>query len=434
MVGDEDCTTTVDSALAATHLVVVTTSGSGVSGGISHPAPWASTRADIFAAVHKPLFCSPSKLLHMVRPHVNADLPQSSTASSSGTGTVPPTSTSGSSSVPIGNALNVSTETVPPSTYHGGEGNIGAKLAMDDLLALISREAKLTPRKEANEQISARQSEHQPNPAGDEPLTGHTEASREKAVVDTADAALASSSRKTIFDGIGTIVGIDLVGVSKTKIKEQLPLYWCMQCLACHPYPNELGSYHTRPLHDNVVMHEAIRMGDLPAVDPWHDVLEALKVSHPQPPQPPQPQEPGVTSANFDMTEEEDKQLKQAMAETDDAIERIGCIIKLMDRQDEAITQRNDAANSAQPLGPSTNAATPVWSMQPTGPPPKKRKAQASGDYQQSGYAEGNAQSKRRYPANARGSASLSRTLSNMPQTEEAATANEVATREKSIL
>ncbi|KAM0699966.1 hypothetical protein Q7P36_000177 [Cladosporium allicinum] len=358
----------------------------------------------------------------MVQAHVNTDLPWSLTAT--GKGTVPPqfpTATSGSSSIPDRSAPK-STVTEPTSTYYGDEGNIGAKLAMDNPLALASREANPTglehePRKQAAERTSAQRSGHQPKPVGDKASIRPTEAS--------------TSSRKTTFDGIGTIVGIDLAGVSNTQIKKQLPYRWCMQCLACHPYPDTTGSHHIRPLRDNVAMHEAIRRGDLPPVDPWHDIVEALKVSHPQPPQPPQPQEPRVTLTNFKMTEEA-KMLKQATTETYDVKERIKCLTELMDRQNEAIDQRNDAANSAQPLGPSTNAATAVWPMQPTGPPSKKRKAQASGDYQQSGYAEGNAQSKRMYPANARGSASLSSTLSKMPQTEEAATATSlVAAGEK---
>jgi hypothetical protein len=368
----------------------------------------------------------------MVQAHVNTDLPRSLTAT--GKGTVPPqfpTATSGSSSVPDRSAPK-STVTEPTSTYYGDEGNIGAKLAMDIPLALTSREAKLAvlehePRKKAAERTTAQRSEHQPNPVGAKTLIRPTEASQKKAVAEPATAGR-TSSRKTTFDGIGTIVGIDLAGVSKTQIEKQLPYRWCMQCLACHPYPDTMGSHHIRPLRDNVAMHEAIRRGDLPPVDPWHDIVEALKVSHPQPPQPPQPR---AKVSEFEPTEEEAKILKQMSAE---GVSFMDCLVELTGLRNEAIAQRNDAANSAQPLRPSTNAATAVWSMQPTGPPPKKRKAQASGDYQQSGYAEGNAQSKRRYPANARGSASLSRTLSNMPQTEEAATANEVATREKSIL
>jgi hypothetical protein len=398
--------------------------------------PLRGSHADIFAAVHKFLFCSPSKPLRMVQAHVNTDLPRSLTAT--GKGTVPPqfpTATSGSSSVPDRSAPK-STVTAPISTYYGDEGNIGAKLAMDNPLALTSREAKLAvleqeSRKQAAERTTAQRSEHQPNPVGAITLIGHTEASHAKAVADPVTASR-TSSRKTTFDGIGTIVGIDLAGVSKTQIKKQLPYRWCMQCLACHPYSDTMGSHHIRPLRDNMAMHEAIRRGDLSPVDPWHDVLEAFKVSHPQPPQPPQPQEPRVTLTNFKMTEEEAKMLKQAMTETDDVKERIKCLTELMDRQNEAIDQRNDAANSAQPLGPSTNTATAAWSLHPTGPPPKKRKAQASSDYQQSGSAEGNARSKRRYPANARGSASLSSTLSKMPQTEEAVTATSlVATSEK---
>jgi hypothetical protein len=385
----------------------------------------------------------------MAPPHVNTDLPRSLTAP--GEGTVPAqstTATSGSSSVPDRNAPK-STVTEPTSTYYGDQGNIGAKLAMDDLLALISREAKLTPRKEVNEQTSARQSEQQPNPVSAKSLIGPTEASHEKAMAETA-AASQTSSWKTMFDGIGTTVGIGLVGVSKTQINKQLPPSWCMQCLACHPYPDTLGSYHIRPLRDNVAMHEAIRMGDLPPVDPWHDIVEALKVSHPQhpqhpqlpqPPQPQEPQEPRIRVTDFRPTEEEAKMLKQAMDEKDTVEERMKRLYELVGRKNEAIAHRNEgiaqrrnaAANSAQPLGLYTNAATAGRSVQPTGHPPKKRKAQAAGDDQQSGYADGNAPSKRRYPANVRGSASLNSTLSKMPQTDEAATAiNEVATSEKS--
>jgi hypothetical protein len=258
-----------------------------------------------------------------------------------------------------------------------------------------------------------------------------------------ADRAAAgpTSKWKTIFDGIGTTVGIHLAGVSKNQIKKQLPPRWCMQCLACHPYPDKVGSYHVRPLRDNVALHEAIRGGDLPPVDPWHDIVEALNVSHPQPaqpqpprPQPLQPQEPRVTMSNFNETEEDVRVLKQAIDGIDDVEERMKCVLELMRRKNEAISQRrNDAANSAQPLGPYTKVPTTGRSMQPTDPPPEKRKHQASGEDQQSRYTDGNARTKRRYPANVRGSASLNSNLSKMPQTDETATATDgVATGEKS--
>ena len=233
----------------------------------------------------------------MAPPHVNIDLPASLTASTRGTGTVPPTATSGSLSVPIGNAHIVSTETVRPSTDHGDDDNNSAarKLALSDLLTMMSREAKLTgldhePREQADERTSTRQLQHPPNPAGARTLTGPNEASHEKVVAHTA--AASHPSRATMFDGIGTTVGINLVGLSKTQIKKQLPPRWCMQCLVCHPYPDKVGHYHIRSLRDNVAMHEAIRAGDLPPVDPWHDVLEELGLSQPQPSQPPQPLEP----------------------------------------------------------------------------------------------------------------------------------------------
>jgi hypothetical protein len=69
----------------------------------------------------------------MAPPHVcNNNLQRSLTAP--GKGTVPAqsnTATFGSSSVPDRNASK-SNVTEPTSTYYGDEGNIGAKLAMDD--------------------------------------------------------------------------------------------------------------------------------------------------------------------------------------------------------------------------------------------------------------------------------------------------------------
>jgi hypothetical protein len=405
--------------------------------------PLRGAHADTFAAVHRLLFCSPFKLRCMAPPpHVNTDIPQSLTAP--GKGTVPAqstTATSGSSSVPDRNASK-STVTEPTSTYYGVEGNIGAKLAMDDLLTLISREAKLTPRKEANEQTSAPSSEHQPRPVGVDSLIGLTESSHEKAVAETA-ASSRTSSWKTMFDGIGTTVGIDLVGVSKTHINKQLPPRWCMQCLACHPYPDTLGSYHIRPLRDNVAMHEAIRMGDLPPVDPWHDVLEALKVSRPEPAQQPAPAPPPApaparhlpASRTLAPTPFVTQYLRDAISEktsvsVDDKMKALVALMKsesderialLKNEADErrqneaqaaalAISAASAAsAPSAPTFGSYVSAATAgglnstyPWPgaqrMQPTGPPSKnrKRKQQASGEDQRSGHADNNTRFKRR--------------------------------------
>jgi hypothetical protein len=378
----------------------------------------------------------------MAPPHVNTHLPRYLTAPGKGTVPAQPTTAaSGSSSVPDRNAPK-STVTEPTSTYYGVEGNIGAKLAMDDLLALISREAKLTPRKEANDQTSARQSEHQQKSVGDKSLVGPTEASHEKAVAETA-AASRTSSWKTMFDGIGTTVGIDLVGVSKTQINKQLPPRWCMQCLACHPYPDKVGSYHVRPLHANVAMHEAIRKGDLPPVDPWHDIVEALKASHPEPaPQPapalppaPEPARYLPVSRTFDSPEFVVQHLRKAISEktsvsVDDKIKALVALMKsesderialLKNEADErrqneaqaaalAISAASAAsAPSAPTFGSYVSAATAgglistyPWPgaqrMQPTGPPPKnrKRKQQASGEDQQSEHTDNNTRFKRR--------------------------------------
>jgi hypothetical protein len=400
--------------------------------------PLRGSHADIFAAVHRVPFCIPSKLRCMAPPpHVNNYLPQSLTAPGKSTVPAQPTTaTSGSSSVPDRNASK-STVTEPTSTYYGDEDNTGAKLAMDDdLLALISREAKLTPRKEADEQTSARRSEHQQKPVGDKSLIGPTEASHEKAVAETATASR-TSSWKTMFDGIGTIVGIDLVGVSKTQINKQLPPRWCMQCLACHPYPDKVGSCHVRPLHANVAMHEAIRMGDLPPVDPWHDIVEALKASHPEPaPQPaPSPARYLPVSRTFDPPEFVVQHLRKAISEktsvsVDDKMKALVALMKsesderialLKNEADErrqneaqaaalAISAASAAsAPSAPTFGSYVSAATAgglnstyPWPgaqrMQPTGPPSKnrKRKQQVSGEDQRSGHADNNTRFKRR--------------------------------------
>jgi hypothetical protein len=363
----------------------------------------------------------------------------------------------------------VSTETVRPSTDHGDDDNNSAarKLALSDLLTMISREAKLTgldhePREQADERISARQLQHPPNPVGARTLTGPNEASHEKAVANTT--AARKTSRATMFDGMGTTVGIDLAGKSKTQIKKQLPFCWCMQCLACHPYPDKVGHHHIRPLHDNVAMHEAIRAGDLPPVDPWHDVLEELGLSQPQPPQPPQtpqppqppqPQEPRIRTATFEPTEEEAKMIKE---EGDGSMDWLH---EFVDRKNEAIDRRNQAPQlQPQPFGSYPNVAptafNPIYPlpgaqrMQLTGPPLKKRKHQASGDNQK-------ARSKRRYQIDFRDSilqkaqtpdgdddqtavletvqtndVPENSTSSKMPQTDEAATAvNETAVFKK---
>jgi hypothetical protein len=345
----------------------------------------------------------------MAPPRANIDLPASLTASTRCTGTVPPTATSGSLSVPVGNAHIVSTETVRPSADQGDDGNNSAarKLALSDLLTMISREAKLTgpdhePREQADERTPARQLQHPPNPVGAKTLIGPNEALHVKAVADTA--AASQTSRATMFNGIGTTIGINLAGMSKTQIKKQLPPRWCMQCLACHPYPDKVGHHHIRSLRDNAAMHEAIRAGDVPPVDPWHDVLKDLKLSQPQAPQAqaPQPQEPRIRTATFEPTEEEAKMIKE---EGDGSM---NWLCEFVARKNEAIDRRNQAPQPQPQLsGSYANAAPAAFSstyllpgtqrMQPTGPPPRKRKHWASGNDQQSGHADGNARSKRRY-------------------------------------
>jgi hypothetical protein len=347
----------------------------------------------------------------MAPPHVNIDPPASLTAK--GKATVPaqpPTATSGSLSAPIGNAPNVSTETARPSTDNGDDDNSSARsLALAKLLAMISREAKLgglepEPREQADERL-ARRPQHPPNPVGVNTLIKPTEALHGKAVADTA--AARQTSRPTMFDGIGTTVGIDFAGLSKTQIKKQLPHCWCMQCLADHPYPDKAGRHHhICSLRDNVAMHEAIRAGDLPPVDPWHDILEALKVAHPPlppPPPPPQPLEPIIRTATFEPTEEDAKLLKQAR-EGDGSM---SWLLEFVERKNEAIDRRNEALQpQPRPLASYANAAPAAFNstyplpgarMQPTGPPRKKRKAQAHGDNQ-------NPRFKRKYAINFRDS------------------------------
>jgi hypothetical protein len=310
----------------------------------------------------------------MAPPHVNIDPPASLTAK--GKATVPaqpPTATSGSLSAPIGNAPNVSTETARPSTDNGDDDNSSARsLALAKLLAMISREAKLGCLE------------------GDNTLIKPTEALHGKAVADTA--AARQTSRPTMFDGIGTTVGIDFAGLSKTQIKKQLPHCWCMQCLADHPYPDKAGRHHhICSLRDNVAMHEAIRAGDLPPVDPWHDILEALKVAHPPlppPPPPPQPLEPIIRTATFEPTEEDAKLLKQAR-EGDGSM---SWLLEFVERKNEAIDRRNASLRpqrqhfapyaNAEPAAFNSTYLLPGARMQPTGPPRKKRKAQAHGDSQ----------------------------------------------------
>lgn len=283
----------------------------------------------------------------------------------------------------------MSTEAVRPSTYYRDVGNIGAKLTMDDLLALISREAKLTPRKEANEQTLAPQSGHHQKPVGAKALIGPTEASFEKAAVDTAS-VVTTSSRETKFDGIGTVVGIDLAGLSGRQMKRQIPSRWCMPCLASHPWAD-----HIRPFDENIAMHNAIRAGHLPPVNPWQAFADASKASQPAPMQ---PEGPRVTIANFEATEEEAEILKQAIDEKGDVNGRLDCLFEFMDRKNEAIDQRrNERAHLAQRFRPHANNTATAGAfnpttpetrrIQPTGPPPKKRKLRASGDGQQSGRA-----------------------------------------------
>jgi hypothetical protein len=97
-------------------------------------------------------FRSSSKFRVMAQRHVHIDLPQSSTASSSGKGTVPPTTTSGSSLISSGNALVAPIEAMQPSTHLGDGDNNAAKF--NDPFALILKNAKHEPRKQANEQTS----------------------------------------------------------------------------------------------------------------------------------------------------------------------------------------------------------------------------------------------------------------------------------------
>jgi anion-transporting ArsA/GET3 family ATPase len=262
-----------------------------------------------------------------------------------------------------------------------------------------------------------------------------------------------------MFDGIGTTVGIELAGLSKTQIKKQLPQQWCMQCLDCHPYPDKAGRHHhIRSLRDNAAMHEAIRAGDLPPVDPWHDIVEALNVAHPQTPEPPRPQESRMTYSSFEATEEEKAELREQMMEKSDLNERVDCIIEHMNRKDEAQRRNELLQTQPQPFALYANAAPAAFNstyplsgarMQPTGPPPKKRKYQAFDNIndQQPGHANGNARSKRKYAINSRDSVIQkaqtpdgdddqtvletvqakdvpeNSTSSKMPQTDEAATA-----------
>jgi hypothetical protein len=71
-----------------------------------------------------------------------------------------------------------------------------------------------------------------------------------------------------MFDGAESIVGLDLAGLSKRQMRKHPPPGWCMNCLACHPFPDDLCSYHVRSFQDNMAMHKAIRVGCLPPVDP----------------------------------------------------------------------------------------------------------------------------------------------------------------------
>jgi len=142
-------------------------------------------------------------------------------------------------------------------------------------------------------------------------------------------------------------------------------------------------------------------------------------------------------------------------------------LFDFVDRKNEAIDRRNQAPQPQPQLsGSYANAAPAAFSstyllpgaqrMQPTGPPPRKRKHWASGNDQQSGHADGNARSKRRYRTDSRDSV-LQRaqtpdgdddqtvletvqvndvpknsTSSRMPQNDEAATAvNETAAFKK---
>lgn len=80
------------------------------------------------------------------------------------------------------------------------------------------------------------------------------------------------------------------------------------------------------------------------------------------------------------------------MSEKRDFKERMQCLIEHMNRKTEAIDRRNEALQpQPQPFAPYANAAPaalnstyplPGARMQPTGPPRKKRKAQAHGDNQ----------------------------------------------------
>jgi hypothetical protein len=116
-----------------------------------------------------------------------------------------------------------------------------------------------------------------------------------------------------------------------------------------------------------------------------------------------------MTYSNFEATEGEKAELhKQAMEKSDDK-ERMDPLSEFMDRKNEAIDRRNEALQpQPRPLASYANAAPAAFNstyplpgarMQPTGPPPRKRKAQAYGDSQ-------NPRSKRRYAIDFRDSVS----------------------------
>lgn len=290
----------------------------------------------------------------MAPPRINIDFPQSLTASALGKEDFlvrsPKTTTSGSSSVPDANALG-STVTKPPSTQS--------------------------------------------------PDAAPTEASCEIAVADNA-AASNTSSRKRTFDGAESIVGLDLAGLSKRQMRKRLPPGWCMNCLACHPFPDDVGSYHIRSGQENTAMHEAIRVGRLPPVDPWQGVVDAFLAPQPAPLHP----QDTVTSQAAKTFVDGDGMYDEAIKglSTEESIE---VLCEFLDREDRATERRKDtAARSAPSFGSYSNAVTTgrfmyplpgAQRMQPTGPPRKERKHRASDDdqhrYQRTAHPAGSDQS-----------------------------------------
>jgi hypothetical protein len=173
--------------------------------------------------------------------------------------------------------------------------------------------------------------------------------------------------------------------------KTKVPPDWCSQCLACHPFKSDKGTYHIRTFRENLAMHQAISLGKLPKVNPWESFVKEFKPPSPKPTPEQAQEQPRLYSRTLSEAGaryfESAKEGLGGVAQTHLLLDILGAEYKAEQRMKSAIPAQQ--APEAQRVGPYATAATTGGyssthllpterrprSPQPTGPPTRKRKA-----------------------------------------------------------